>query len=708
EEKSEEKPEAADESGAKSDDSKAAKKDGKDAKEPKNRWLEAVSFTVRERVGGATNDRNPVPSPDGRFLAFRRGRGDLCLFELATENVTVFRSGWDPSIEYVWSPDGTAIAFAQHDVNFNKDVWIAPVDGSKPPVNVTRHPDNDTRPRFSRDGKVLAFLSERSNEEFDAWYVFLDKSLETLSRFELEQHWKAGGEAIKKQKPPTKKQEGKDATAPTPPATMPTWDLADAYLRVRRITSAPGNEGNLELLPAGNRILVSTNDGLQTMELDGSESKKLTGSLRVQGLSHSGDHAFGIAAGKAATLALAGSELKSVDLDAVILVDKQKRSSQKFLEAARALGEEFYHPTMKGLDWPSLTKTYHQLALQTRTADEFDHVANRFLGELNASHLGIRTPKSDDGPRLPQGRIGLAVTPVDGGFLCGRTIEQMPATVCKPPLQAGDLVTAVDYQPVSTAATLESHFAHRASRETVVTVKRTLDDGRVVTFDTFLEPISASKAADIAYENAWRSMAAKVDEWSQGRIGYIHIQGMDQPSLDEFERGLYAATDGKDGLIVDVRNNGGGWTADRLLASLAAPRHAYTVPRGQDPSITTGYPQDRLFIQRCILEANMLCNEKSFSNAEITAHAWKAVKRGTLVGQQTYGGVISTGGITLLDGTTCRMPTRGWYTLDGVDMENHGAMPDLVVAQTPQDEAAGHDAQLKAAVTDLLARLPKK
>jgi tricorn protease len=104
----------------------------------------------------------------------------------------------------------------------------------------------------------------------------------------------------------------------------------------------------------------------------------------------------------------------------------------------------------------------------------------------------------------------------------------------------------------------------------------------------------------------------------------------------------------------------------------------------------------------------MLCNEKSFSNAEITAHAFKAIKRGTLVGQQTYGGVISTGGITLLDGTTCRMPFRGWYLLDGTDMENNGAMPDLVVPQLPQDEAAGVDAQLDAAVDDLMKRLPKR
>jgi tricorn protease len=101
----------------------------------------------------------------------------------------------------------------------------------------------------------------------------------------------------------------------------------------------------------------------------------------------------------------------------------------------------------------------------------------------------------------------------------------------------------------------------------------------------------------------------------------------------------------------------------------------------------------------------MLCNEKSFSNAEITAHALKTLKRGTLVGIQTYGGVISTGSASLVDGTTVRTPFRGWYLPDGTDMELHGAMPDLVVPQTPEDECAGKDAQVEAAVKELMGRL---
>ena len=243
-------------------------------------------------------------------------------------------------------------------------------------------------------------------------------------------------------------------------------------------------------------------------------------------------------------------------------------------------------------------------------------------------------------------------------------------------------------------------------RETVVRLMRVpAAGGDAMELDAILVPSSSGEIRELSYQETLRRSREEVDRLSGGRIGYIHIASMDQPSLDAYERDLYAAAAGKDGLIVDVRNNGGGWTADRLLASIMIPPHAYTVPRGADPSKKGHYPVDRLFIQRYSQPMAMLCNEKSFSNAEITAHAFKTLKRGTLVGMQTYGGVISTGSASLVDGTTVRTPFRGWYLPDGTDMELNGAKPDLVVPQTPEDECAGRDAQLEAAVKDLMGRL---
>jgi tricorn protease len=102
----------------------------------------------------------------------------------------------------------------------------------------------------------------------------------------------------------------------------------------------------------------------------------------------------------------------------------------------------------------------------------------------------------------------------------------------------------------------------------------------------------------------------------------------------------------------------------------------------------------------------VLCNENSFSNAEIFSHAIKTIGRGQLVGEETFGGVISTGAFNLIDGTRVRQPFRGWYLPDGTDMESRGAIPDVRVERLPGDEVAGRDAQLETAVSTLLNQLP--
>jgi len=195
-----------------------------------------------------------------------------------------------------------------------------------------------------------------------------------------------------------------------------------------------------------------------------------------------------------------------------------------------------------------------------------------------------------------------------------------------------------------------------------------------------------------------------VEQKSGGKLGYVHIQAMGEQSLREFIRDLYAAAYGKQGLVIDVRFNGGGRTADYLLAILHVPRHAYTVGRNGKP----GYPHDRLPLPEWTKPIAVLCNEASFSNAEIFAHAIKTLKRGPLIGMPTAGGVISAGRRALMDGRRVGTPGRGWYTIDqGVNLEGHGAQPDYRVEELPGDLAEGHDRQLDKAIEVLLQRLPR-
>ncbi|HMN95104.1 MAG TPA: S41 family peptidase [Phycisphaerales bacterium] len=719
------------------------------------RWPDAVRFEIRSVIEHPDGARAPSPSPDGKVLAFRRGLGDLVLHDLADGSERVLVQGWDTGLDWAWSPDSRHIAYAQNDRNFNKDVFIVRADGSQSPVNITRHPDNDDRPRWSADGKVLVFLSERINNEADVWMVYLDKALEAMTPQEFEAYYKEAVEAARKRKPvgaetaaasprsgarpagarrsggagasgdpppeaddrePAAAAEGgdgpekKEEPAAAPPREL---DLTDAWLRLRRMTSSPGREGNVEITPGGDRIIFSGSaagaedgqgGGLFSIKWDGSDRKRFGLSGSVQQVSLTGDRVVVVSGGRAATIRPDGGDQKFLDIESTIVIDRAEFAERRFRELARVLGQQFYHPDMKGLDWPALTDRYVELARATRTAEEFNFVANRFLGELNASHLGVSAPSGRSPLRQAQGRIGTVHRRDGDAFRIIEVYRESPAARAIPALAAGDRIVEVDFEAFGPAETLETRLRGRVGRETAFTVRRATEAG-AVEFVAFITPISWEAQSRLAYEAWQESMRRFVDERSGGRVGYIHIQGMNQPELDKFERDLFAAAEGREALLIDVRNNGGGWTADRLLASIMVQPHAYAIPRGMAERATDAYPQDRLFIQRYSLPINMLCNEKSFSNAEITAHAFKTLGRGTLVGTQTYGGVISTGGFSLLDGTTVRLPFRGWYLLDGTDMENNGAIPDLVVPQTPEAESAGTDEQLLAALDDLLTRL---
>jgi tricorn protease len=136
-----------------------------------------------------------------------------------------------------------------------------------------------------------------------------------------------------------------------------------------------------------------------------------------------------------------------------------------------------------------------------------------------------------------------------------------------------------------------------------------------------------------------------------------------------------------------------------LLTALTQPTHAITVPRGGGP----GYPQDRVVYATWHKPIIVLCNQNSFSNAEIFSHAIKSLKRGQLVGVPTAGGVISTGAAQIMDVGTLRLPFRGWFLRDsGEDMELNGAVPHHIVWPAPGDLSAGRDIQLAKAVEVLL------
>jgi len=204
------------------------------------------------------------------------------------------------------------------------------------------------------------------------------------------------------------------------------------------------------------------------------------------------------------------------------------------------------------------------------------------------------------------------------------------------------------------------------------------------------------------------------DKHSNGKLGYLHIRGMNWTSFERFERELMAAGYGKEGIVIDVRYNGGGWTTDYLMAVLNVKQHSYTIPRGATKNVEKNharfkdaYPfSERLPLSAWTKPSIAMSNENSYSNAEIFSHAYKALGLGKLVGRPTFGAVISTGSYGLVDGTRVRMPFRGWWVKEtGDNMEKVPAIPDIEVFNPPAYKARGIDPQLKRAVAELLKEL---
>jgi len=271
-----------------------------------------------------------------------------------------------------------------------------------------------------------------------------------------------------------------------------------------------------------------------------------------------------------------------------------------------------------------------------------------------------------------------------------------PANKKRSKLRAGEIILKIDGADVSRDMDLTLVLNGPADRELKLAVQGLDGQSR----DVALRPISYGVAQTMLYEHWLDTNRKLVADGSKDRFGYLHISAMSMPNFKKFEEELVSQGAGKDGLVIDVRENPGGSIADHLLTALTQPVHAITVPRGGGP----GYPLDRKVYISWHKPIVVLCNQNSGSNAEIFSHAIKTLKRGQLVGVPTAGAVVSTGVAPVMDAGTLRLPTRGWFTLnDGEDMEKNGAAPHHLLWLQPNQLPQGRDAQLTKALEVLQA-----
>jgi len=679
----------------------------------------------------------PKPS-----LSFIRSRGDLWIIGADGKNARRLVESWN-ALDYEWSPDGMWLTYAMSDANFNRDVYVYEVDSDNPPFNLSRHPDDDYAPHWSPDGKTIAFLGRREGTETDIYYVQLAaRDSEESSRDRKLRDAAKKFSAAKRRPPATATSPAKKApTEPAPKKKSPAAEPAAQTVSTKESPASKPAEPMPEAKPKSDKLprLKSTmkidfdgiHDRIKRISIPNSTERNLVWSPDSRYLAFQAT-----VAGKTATFTVSppmdvkaklfndqvgsgpqwlktggpiywlvksipmasgpGSKNVSYPFMCFQKVNTGAKHQAAFEQCWRAMRDYFYDERLNNRDWDKVREKYTQIASETTSPIDLARVVSLMLGELNGSHLGFRVAipsTSKDQWRPVTAHLGARYDKsFDGpGFKVESVIFGSPASKKKSRLEADDVILEVDGRPIQKGDSIARVFTGLPVRDIELKVINAEKKERTVQ----IRPTTYSTIRSLLYEQWVRQNRAAVSKASDGKLAYLHIQGMNMPSFYRFEQELYEVAGEKDGIVIDVRENGGGFTTDHLLTVLTQPVHAITVPRGG----TRGYPQSRRIYATWDKPVVVLCNQNSFSNAEIFSHAIKTLNRGKLVGVPTSGSVISTGSRSIMDLGSLRIPFRGWYLhATGEDMEHNGARPDHVLWPWPGDLPQGTDVQLDKAI----------
>jgi tricorn protease len=449
-----------------------------------------------------------------------------------------------------------------------------------------------------------------------------------------------------------------------------------------------GGLGDLSISRDGRTLFFRERDGIYSVALG------------------SGAGAAGAAGANAGRAPAAGggeSSRRRITFNVRVKVNRPAEWAEMFGDAWRTMKYRFYDPAMHGMDWDAAKAKYEALVPFVGDRQELLNIINEMIGELNASHTGAAPPPRGFGGAAGTGNLGIELEPdkAAGRYKVSYIYESGPADKDWVKVNVGDYLIAIGGKEVKAGDEYWELLNDRLNRKVEVTLNnKPTTEGA---WKTRIEAVNSNAYATLRYDRWVKERRQKVDELSNGRIGYLHIRAMDQPSLRKFEKEIREFRN-KDAMIIDQRWNGGGNIEQELLAILVQREYQIWQPRGVEAS---GRPFAGYFGPKIVLQ-----NWRSASNAEMFPAGFKALGLGKTVGTPTMGAVIGTGSYSLIDGSTVRTPGVGVYLADAkhTNMENYGVQPDIRVDNSPEDNLAGRDRQLEVAVEDLMKQLgaPKR
>lgn len=694
----------------------------------------------------------PVVSPDGTTLAYLHNRDEIRLLDLESGESRVLvpaernYSYADGDIHFAFSPDGRWLA-ADY---YGYERWVGEVGLVEVATgeihNVTESGYAEYGGVFSADGETLFYVSDRFGErahgswggEADAMAVSLTREAWDEARMSLEE-WERMRERREERERKERGEEdadGDDGKGDDGPDELPesadpvdveTDDLLDRTRRfslhsaslgasvpskdgeaifylarvddrlalwaahprrgeTRRVVELGngggrgGPGGDLELSADGETLFVLTPEG-KLMHVD------------VEGFTRVGDGRNGDRGGNGGR---GGGDMRAeaIPFRAELEIDRRAERAHLFEHVWRQVKRKFYVEDLHGADWEGLKAAYEPFVADLRHDRDFAEMLSELLGELNASHTGARyRPRHDDGAETASLGLLYDLTHGGPGLVVDAVLDRGPADHAGGRIEPGTTITEIDGVELARGVNPWRLLDGKEGEKVRVALQ---NDGEA--WEEVLEPISLGDEDDLRYERWIERLRQRTDELSDGRVGYVHVQSMNDRSFRRFYRDALGTMSDKEALVVDTRWNGGGWLHDDLAAFLQGELYLTFVPRGKEPGSLGGESAFRWTRPAAVLQ-----NEANYSDGHIGPWVIQHLGLAPLVGAPVAGTGTAVWWERLINpDLVFGIPQVGMLDNEGRYMENQQLEPDVLVYNSPETVAEGGDDQLEAAVRLLL------
>ncbi len=682
-------------------------------------------------TGGKAMRFHPEWAPDGKRIAFGDKDGKVYVLTVADRKVVeIADNAYGMTRDYVWSPCGGHLAFTLPDSNTLRSIWVWSVEEGGKPRRVTSEMFHEASPAWDPKGEYLYYLAARefaplfdgfefnyaNDRNTGIFALALRKDVKNPLPFESDEV------TFDEEK---KEEDGKDEKKDKKKeyTKIDFEGLAD---RVVPIPAPFDNYDGLTLTKDGNLLYAQFPAGFLGREGVGQPSVRIYSLKdRKETVLAEGMNGFTVSMDGSRVLVTQegqynlydatpnGKDSKKTVSTAGLVVNRvpAEEWTAIFDEVWRRFRDFFYVENMHGYDWAALREQYRPLVAHVKHRSDLNYVIGEMIAELNISHAYVEGGdfQLPERPKvaLPGARFELddkAGRYRIAKIFRGQNEEQAyrsPLTEVGVDAKQGDYVLAIDGEELGAKDNPYRLLRHKANRPVRMTVnsKPTFDGAREITF----RPIDTETR--LVYLNWVNGNRERVDKMSNGRVGYLHIPDMGEDGMREFVKWYYGQIR-KEGLILDVRDNGGGFISQTLIERLR--RQLLSVDFGRLSDEPATYPAT-------VFYGHMACliNEGSSSDGDIFPAMFQKAGLGPVIGKRSWGGVVGISGRgPLIDGGRIFVPEAGSASIEGEwIIEGHGVDPDIVVENDPKSVLAGKDPQLERAVAEVMKKMeaePKK